>query len=84
MSKRWGSVAIGIAIVAIAGAVLFVPPIWFGGATPLQSALLAAIVLGAIIAAWIAEFMYRKSFPNLFRAFDKERPNGKVAGEGDE
>jgi len=38
----------------------------------LQLALLLAIIIGALAAAWVAEFMYRKAFPNLFRKFERD------------
>lgn len=50
----------------------------------LGAALILAVGLGALAAAWIAEFMYRKAFPNLFRKFEKPRQTKTIAGEGDE
>jgi uncharacterized membrane protein len=81
MSGWLGSIAGRIAVVAIGSAVLFVLPIWLIGVTPIQSAMIVSIVLGAIAAGWTAEFMYRKAFPNLFRKFENDRPTRKAAGE---
>lgn len=82
---RWlGRFAGMVVVAAICSAVLFVLPMWLGGATPVQSAMMLAIVYGAIAAAWTGEFMFRKSFPNLFRQFEKERQNRTYVGDGDE
>ena len=80
MSNRLGRFAVTLTWIAVCAAALFVLPILFG-ATLVQSALISAIALGALAAGWITEFMYRKSFPNLFRAFDKDRQNRKAAGD---
>ncbi|HEV7691234.1 MAG TPA: hypothetical protein VGO52_10440 [Hyphomonadaceae bacterium] len=82
MSKRLGRFAVIVATITACAAALFVLPILFG-ATYAQSAVIVAVVFGALAAAWIVELMYRQAFPNLFRAFDKERQNRKVAGDGD-
>jgi hypothetical protein len=75
MNKRLGRVAGILTLVAACCAILLVVPITLFGASPLLSALFVAILIAAFAAAWLADAMYRKSFPNLFQKFEKPRRN---------
>jgi len=84
MSKRLGRFAGMATLIAICSAAVFVVPITLFNVSPFLSALFVLVLFGAFAAAWLAEFMYRKAFPNQFRAFEKNRPGRRAAGEGDE
>ena len=88
MKGRLGSLAAKIAVFTVGSAALLVLPVLLGGATPEQSAMMLGVLYAAIAAAWLAEFMYRKAFPNLFAKFErereKERQNRTFVGDGDE
>jgi O-antigen/teichoic acid export membrane protein len=79
MSKRLGRLAGWFTLVAVCSAIVFIGPLTLFGASAVLSALFLAVVLGAFAVAWVAEFMYRKAYPNLFRPFEKNRSGRKVA-----
>jgi hypothetical protein len=84
MSRWLGSFAGKLVVAAICAGALFVLPIWLFGATPILSAMILALILIAIATAWVAEFVFRKSHPNLFRPFEKERRTKTFVGNRDE
>jgi hypothetical protein len=83
--SRWlGSFAGKAALSVACSAVIFAVPILLFGATPLLSAMILAVIYAAIATAWIAEFMFRKSYPDLFRKFESKPQSRKPAGDGNE
>jgi hypothetical protein len=76
-------VAIWTAAIATAIGAVFGVLIWFGG-PGILAAVIGVALFGAVATAWIAEAMYRKSFPNLFRKFEKEQQNRTFVGDGNE
>jgi hypothetical protein len=66
-----------LTLVGVCGAILMVVPVVLFNASPVLSGLFVLVLLGAFACACIADFMYRKSFPNLFRKFEKDRPKDR-------
>jgi hypothetical protein len=82
MGRRLGNIAGWAAVVAVCSVALFALLVWFG-LTPLLAAAALAALYGAAAMAWVTEFMFRKSFPNLFSGFEKKQHPGRVIGDGD-
>lgn len=70
-------------LVAIFSAVLFLLPVLTRGFSPAQSAVMLAILYAAAAVSWAVTMMYRKLFPNLVRAHEKEKTNRTFVGDGD-
>jgi hypothetical protein len=83
MGKRLGGFAGTAGLIAVCCAVLLVVPVLLFNASPFLSALFVLALLGAFAVAWLTEFMSRKSYPSLFRAFEKKQHSQKATGDRD-